>query len=72
MPAEIAQLSDADAARRALLSRIQPERFELARPFRRSIAQPRDVDAPRQAARDGSADSTRKKSEGAVWRPQSQ
>jgi hypothetical protein len=34
----------------------QTERFELARPFGRSIAKPRDVDAPRQTALDGSAD----------------
>ena len=40
---------------RALLVRIQPKRFELARPFGRSIAQPRDVDAPRQTALDGGA-----------------
>ena len=31
---------------RALLLRIQPKRFELATPFRRKIAQPRDVDGP--------------------------
>jgi len=42
--------------RRALLLRIQPERFELPIPFRWSIAQPRDVDASRQAALDRSAD----------------
>jgi hypothetical protein len=41
---------------RALLLRIQPERFELPTPFRRSIAQPLDIDAPRQAALHGSAD----------------
>ena len=34
----------------ALLLRIQPKRFELPTPFRRSIAQPRDVDASRLAA----------------------
>ena len=36
--------------------RIQPKRFELPTPFRRSIAQPLDIDASRQAALDGSAD----------------
>ena len=40
---------------RALL-RIQPKRFELPTQFRRSIAQPLDVDATRQAAFHGSAD----------------
>jgi hypothetical protein len=40
----------------ALLLRIQPKRFELPTPFRRSIAQSRDVDASRQAALHGSAD----------------
>ena len=41
---------------RALLLRIQPKRFELPTPFRRSIAQPLDVDASRQATLDGGAD----------------
>ena len=40
----------------ALLLRIQPECFELPTPFRWSIAQPRDLDASRQAALYGSAD----------------
>ena len=40
----------------ALLLLIQPKRFELPTPFRRSIAQPRDVDAARQAALDGGTD----------------
>jgi hypothetical protein len=42
--------------RRALLLRVQPKRFELPTPFRRSIAQPLDVDASRQTALDRSAD----------------
>jgi hypothetical protein len=41
---------------RALLLRIQPKHLELPTPFRRSIAQPRDVDASMQAALDRSAD----------------
>ena len=41
---------------RALLLRIQPKCFELPTPFRRKIAQPRDVDASGQTALDGSAD----------------
>jgi hypothetical protein len=32
---------------RALLLRIQPKRFELPAPFRRSVAQPLDVNASR-------------------------
>jgi hypothetical protein len=40
----------------ALLLWAQPERFELSAPFRRSIAQPLDVDASRQTALDGGAD----------------
>ena len=32
------------------------KRLELPTPFRRSIAQPLDADASRQAARDGGAD----------------
>jgi hypothetical protein len=42
--------------KRALLLRVQPKRLELPTPFRRSIAQPLDIDAPRQAALHGSAD----------------
>ena len=38
------------------LLRIQPQCFELPTPFRRSIAQPLDVDATGQAAFHGSAD----------------
>ena len=39
-----------------LLLRIQPKCLELPTPFRRSIAQPFDVDAPRQTTLDRSAD----------------
>ena len=39
----------------ALLLRIQPKRFELPTPFRRTIAQPRDVYASRKAALHSSA-----------------
>jgi len=46
---------------RALLLRIQPERFELPIPFRRSIAQPLDVDASRQTALDSGANQPRSK-----------
>jgi hypothetical protein len=38
------------------LVRVQPKRFELPTPFRRRIAQSRDVDASRQTALDRSAD----------------
>jgi hypothetical protein len=41
---------------RALLLRVQPKRFELPTPFRRSVAQTRDVDASRQATLHSSAD----------------
>jgi hypothetical protein len=42
--------------RRTLLLWRQTERFELPRPFGRSVAKPLDVDAPRQTALDGSSD----------------
>jgi hypothetical protein len=48
--------TERDLALFGLLSRIEPERFELPAPFRRSIAQSLDVDASRQAALDSSAD----------------
>jgi hypothetical protein len=35
---------------RALLWRVQPKRFELPSPFRRKVAQTRDVDASRETA----------------------
>jgi hypothetical protein len=46
-----AALATAVSLRRALLLPVQPKCFELPTPFRRSIAQPRDVDAARQGAR---------------------
>src|SRR5262249_33714618 len=39
-----------------LLVRVQPKRFELSTPFRRSVAQPLGVDTSRQTAFDRSAD----------------
>ena len=51
-----AAFATAVSLRRALLLPVQPKRFELPTPFRRSIAQPRDVDAARQATLDGGAD----------------
>ena len=41
---------------RALLLRVQPKRFELSTPFRRSVAQSLNVDASRQATFHRSAD----------------
>jgi len=40
----------------ALLLRIKPKRLELPTPFRRSIPQPFNVDASRQAALNSSSD----------------
>jgi hypothetical protein len=49
---------------RALLLRIQPQRFELPTPFRRSVTQSLDVDASREATFHRSADQLgRKKGE---------
>jgi hypothetical protein len=61
-PATFATLEPTSAALtravvgRALLLRIKPKRLELPTPFRRSIPQPFNVDASRQAALNSSAD----------------
>ena len=53
---DLGGVGDGGVLGRALVLRIQPKRFELPTPFCRSIAQPRDVDAARQATLDGSTD----------------